>query len=209
MFQKKEAERERSSYISIIWPRQTGTDTRSKRFYHEPKNKNGLQPDPTMEDYLYGLLKNESYKECTRKKFGEMFSPSNKIYTGYLPHPLTTDNAWIVGSVFIVKSNQKCLNALDVFSTKNYMNLKWKYINESQVKNIPELISAVFPNAVFRNIYGNPLQKVMIAASPLPLLTMFIILIVQMFAPLPMFILLPLIALLTALQIGSLSAFVL
>uniref|UniRef100_A0A5S6Q964 Uncharacterized protein n=1 Tax=Trichuris muris TaxID=70415 RepID=A0A5S6Q964_TRIMR len=173
-------------------------------FYQKSNDENTFQPEPSATDYLYRLVKNAS---CSEKMFRKMFSSSGKIYSGYLPHPLSTDNAWIVGNVYVIKeTHDTCLNAIDVFSADNYLNLKWKNVNASHIKTVPELVEAVFPNAAAQRIQKNPFRTLMILSSPLPLLTIFILMLVQFVVPFPLFLLLPLIALLSVLQIGTFAA---
>uniref|UniRef100_A0A5S6QNJ0 Reverse transcriptase domain-containing protein n=1 Tax=Trichuris muris TaxID=70415 RepID=A0A5S6QNJ0_TRIMR len=111
-------------------------------FYKRTSTK-GMQLAPEgllMEEYFFGLVKAEYKTRCPSEKFRSAMKPTRRIFNDNLPHPYTTDNAWVKAAIYMVTTEQEpCFDHLDLSHGKNYFHYEWKAFNGTAVSNVRAL----------------------------------------------------------------------
>uniref|UniRef100_A0A5S6Q1S9 Uncharacterized protein n=1 Tax=Trichuris muris TaxID=70415 RepID=A0A5S6Q1S9_TRIMR len=105
--------------------------------FHQNAERSDNQRDRSelsFEEYFHGLVKPEYRSNCTLETFQLALRSNSKTYRQYMPHPYTTDNAWVIGLVRVIKTKyEPCFDGIDLDHKANYLHYKWTTFNRSTV----------------------------------------------------------------------------
>ncbi|KFD64178.1 hypothetical protein M514_23667 [Trichuris suis] len=123
-------------------------------FYKVSKEEKQEFPDvQTLEEHFHELVRSDLKPECSVKKLRSSMKLRRRLFSGYLDHPHTTDNAWVTANVYLVSTLQEpCFEYLELENYSERFQYKWKKFNKTEIHDIDDLVKSVFSKQVASEI---------------------------------------------------------